>query len=152
MYIEKKNDKTSTQTRRSDCRQARTLTHQCLTKNLARGLAKTRRVYLMSLMMSIDQSMNSRSLLLGVERSTSYLNFSFTSSRSTFCRQQQRHYVSAPASAQHVRITSSAAAIFPQFIVLVLPNRDLLCTCTSTGKYNFNVRESLLQNAVVSKL
>ena len=43
----------------------------------------TFRVYLMSNMISLDQSMNSRSLLLGDDRSTSYLKSSFTSSRNT---------------------------------------------------------------------
>ena len=59
------------------------VTYQNLTKNLDIGLESTFRVYLISAMMSLDQSMNSRSLLLGDDRSTSYLKSSFTSSRNT---------------------------------------------------------------------
>ena len=61
-------------------------THQYLTKNLESGLPSTLRVYLISSIISRDQAMNSRNLLLGDDRSTSYLNFSFTSSLRTLCR------------------------------------------------------------------
>ena len=63
-------------------------TYQYLTKNLESGLASTFRVYLMSCIMSRDHAMNSRNLLLGDDRSTSYLNFSFTSSLRTLCEKR----------------------------------------------------------------
>lgn len=60
-------------------RQPRTMKYPTL-------LLRMRLWYLMSSMISLDQSMKSRNLLLGEDRSTSYLNCCFTSSRSTLCR------------------------------------------------------------------
>ena len=67
-------------------------TYHAFTKSLPTGFACTRLWYLMSCIMSLLQSMKSRILLLGDVRSTSYLNFSFISSRNTFCTKKQKRY------------------------------------------------------------
>ena len=55
----------------------------------ATGLLRIRRWYAISFMMSLAHSMRSRILLLGEERSTFHLSFSFTSSRKTLYKTKQ---------------------------------------------------------------
>ncbi len=85
--------------------------HQYLTKNLEMGLAKTFRVYLISIIMSLDQSMNSLSLLLGEDLSTSYLNSSLTSSLSSAYNANRKRIIVGVLIAQKGLVLHSFAYI-----------------------------------------